>query len=87
MPQGTSQLITDYAYNDANLSGNVIYYRLKIIDKDNRNITFSKIIKLNVDKGIVLNNISPNPFINEINIKLEIAQGCTVNYFSQRHER
>ena len=71
---GTSQLITDYAYNDANLSGSVIYYRLKIIDKDNRNITYSKVIKLNVDKGIVLNNISPNPFINEINIKLEIAK-------------
>jgi len=69
---GTTSLTKQYDYNDE-IKGlfNVIYYRLKIIDKDGK-YSFSKIIALkingnNADEHL---NVYPNPFYSDIKIEL-----------------
>ncbi|MES2431274.1 MAG: T9SS type A sorting domain-containing protein [Bacteroidota bacterium] len=67
---GNSQLSKNYSFNDPILNMGVIYYRLKMVDKNNGLAKYSKIITLHIAKGIVLNNISPNPFSSFINVNL-----------------
>jgi hypothetical protein len=69
---GTTRLTKQYNYNDE-INGlfNVIYYRLKIIDKDGK-YSFSKIIALKIN-GSNTNehfNVYPNPFYSDIKIEL-----------------
>lgn len=67
---GNSQVMVDYAYTDSFITAPLVYYRLKMIDKGLDKYTYSKIIALHADNGIVLNSVSPNPFLNTITIKL-----------------
>jgi uncharacterized repeat protein (TIGR01451 family) len=69
---GTTSLTKQYDYNDE-INGlfNVIYYRLKIIDKVGK-YSFSKIIALKIN-GTNTNeqlNVYPNPFYSDIKIEL-----------------
>jgi uncharacterized repeat protein (TIGR01451 family) len=69
---GTTSLTKQYNYNDE-INGlfNVIYYRLKIIDKDGK-YSFSKIIALKIN-GSNTNehfNVYPNPFYSDVKIEL-----------------
>ncbi len=69
---GTTLITKLYNYNDE-INGlfNVIYYRLKIIDKDGKYI-FSKIIALKIN-GTNTNeqlNVYPNPFYSDLKIEL-----------------
>ncbi|MCX6293811.1 MAG: T9SS type A sorting domain-containing protein, partial [Sphingobacteriales bacterium] len=73
---GTISLTKHYEYKDE-INGliNVIYYRLKIIDKDGK-YTFSKIIALKIN-GTNTNeqfNVYPNPFYSDIKIELLVAR-------------
>lgn len=54
-----------------NVNAKVLYYRLRIIDKDGFN-TFSQVLALRLDGSIIMSNMTvyPNPFIN--NIKLQV---------------
>lgn len=69
---GTTSLTKRYEYKDEiNGLDNVIYYRLKIIDKDGK-YSFSKIIALKIN-GTNTNehfNVYPNPFHSDIKIEL-----------------
>jgi len=69
---GTTSLTKQYDYNDE-IKGlfNVIYYRLKIIDKDGK-YSFSKIIalKINGNNADEHFNVYPNPFYSDIKIEL-----------------
>lgn len=69
---GTTSLTKRYEYKDEiNGLDNVIYYRLKIIDKDGK-YSFSKIIALKIN-GTNTNqqfNVYPNPFYSDIKIEL-----------------
>ena len=67
---GNSQVNHDYHYYDSSIISPVVYYRLKMVDKDNSNIKYSKIIVLHINKSIVLNFIGPNPFSTAINLNL-----------------
>jgi uncharacterized repeat protein (TIGR01451 family) len=69
---GTTSLTKQYDYNDE-INGlfNVIYYRLKIIDKDGK-YSFSKIIALKINGNNTNEhfNVYPNPFYSDIKIEL-----------------
>ena len=71
---GNSQVTLNYANNDSSVSAAVVYYRLKMVDKDNSSFKYSNVIALRADKGMVLNYISPNPFISTIKIKLDVGK-------------
>jgi uncharacterized repeat protein (TIGR01451 family) len=69
---GTTSLTKQYDYNDE-INGlfNVIYYRLKIIDKDGK-YSFSKIIALKINGNNTNEhfNVYPNPFYSDVKIEL-----------------
>ena len=67
---GNSTLPQSYFYDDAEMLGNIFYYRLKIIE-DNGTSKFSKIVIFRFDKGIITSTISPNPFYSFINVDFE----------------
>ena len=73
---GTTSLAKRYEYKDE-INGlmNVIYYRLKIIDKDGK-YTFSKIIALKINSTNTNEqfNVYPNPFYSDIKIELLVAR-------------
>ena len=70
---GNSSLRNNYFFNDASGKSNVLYYRLKIIDKSSAAQKYSKIIVIRTDKGIVINQVSPNPFSDEINMSFNAS--------------
>ena len=65
-----STLAQSYFYDDAEVSSNITYYRLKIIE-DNGTRKFSKIVICRSDKGIITSTISPNLFYSFINVDFE----------------
>ncbi|MDN3657531.1 T9SS type A sorting domain-containing protein [Ferruginibacter paludis] len=71
---GNTQLTHNYGFTDASIHSNVVYYRLKMVDNDNVTARYSKVIVLHADKGIMVNNISPNPFASTIKINVNAAK-------------
>lgn len=67
---GNSQVMVNYAYTDTSETLPVVYYRLKMNDIGPGKSSYSKIIALHADNRIVLNSVSPNPFLNSVKIKL-----------------
>lgn len=65
--KGNSNSLVNYSYNDLNIlsKNRMVYYRLKMIDRDN-SFEYSRIIKITV--GDIRNQITvgPNPFNNNI---------------------
>jgi hypothetical protein len=78
---GNSQLGHSYGFTDASLKSNIVYYRLKMIDDDNVFARYSKVIVLYANKGMVVNNISPNPFATTIKINVNVAKEATLDIF------
>ncbi|MFZ4796545.1 MAG: T9SS type A sorting domain-containing protein [Bacteroidia bacterium] len=68
---GTSNKLNNYSFIDANSNGFDVYYRLKQIDFDGK-FNYSNIVKIsNTDNGTFdIINVQPNPFDNELNIKV-----------------
>ncbi len=70
---GNSNKKSNYTFNDnnASISNTGIYYRLKQFDFDGA-FNYSNIIKVNTNNNLFEETVevSPNPFVNEINIKL-----------------
>ncbi len=70
---GTTAMTRNYSYPDplVNVNAKVLYYRLRMIDKDGFN-TFSQVLALRLDGSIIMSNMTvyPNPFTN--NIKLQV---------------
>ena len=60
MNAGTSAGVQQYYYNDNQPFAGVNYYRLKQVDKDGK-FTFSKIVKVAMDKSGVQYLVYPNP--------------------------
>lgn len=61
-----------YSDNDVNSFSNVVYYRLKSIDKDG-NFNYSAIVTLKTPVSTWNAAVSPNPFTGKINLKIESA--------------
>ncbi len=72
---GTTNDIKNYQFADPiNFSDKIVYYRLKIVDFDNK-ITYSKIIALRLDgiAGIKEYSVYPNPFKSDVKLQMTSA--------------
>lgn len=72
---GTTSLSHNYSVIDevSSVSSSIIYYRLKQVDIDGKkNFSHIKAIRLKIDNRQLI--ISPNPFINKLNINVEWNQ-------------
>ena len=72
---GTTNDIKNYQFADPiNFSDKIVYYRLKIVDFDNK-ITYSKIIALRLDGvvGIRDYTVYPNPFKSDVRLQINSA--------------
>jgi hypothetical protein len=66
------QLVTSYKFRDVDIAGSKIYYRLKTVDNDG-NFRYSKVTLVTVPV-IRHATISPNPFISEIVVQLDLSK-------------
>ncbi len=68
---GNSTSKINYSLNDniADVTSPIVYYRLKQIDVDGKT-AFSKIVPLKLKKALADFTVSPNPFINNLNINI-----------------
>ncbi len=78
---GNSSARIDYSFTDAFPQRGINYYRLKMSELDQHNKYSSVIAVKKEENNIVINNIYPNPFINEIqeNIHLDKEQSIRLN--------
>ena len=68
---GTTSLKHTYSItDDISTADNVIYYRLKQVDFDDK-FNYSHIITLKINDENKVLNISPNPFVSYINVKMD----------------
>jgi hypothetical protein len=58
-----------YRFTDNNIAGDVIYYRLKIVDVDGKT-KYSKIAVVRISKYLTIETVQPNPFKNGFEIKI-----------------
>ena len=71
---GNSQLTNSYQYIDADVPAGIVYYRLKIKEKNVVGSNYSRIVIFHSDKGIVINQVSPNPFNDLINMTVNTSE-------------
>ena len=80
---GNSNSLISYSLTDKNIvsltSGNAIYYRLKMIDRDGK-FDYSKTVTVKMDKG--LNDVTvlmyPNPVSNNLYVKVNLPSSGNV---------
>ncbi|MEO6583952.1 MAG: T9SS type A sorting domain-containing protein [Ferruginibacter sp.] len=65
---GNSQVTNQYNFVDAAVPSGIVYYRLKIKDNSFAGFKYSKIIVFHTEKGIIVNQIAPNPFTDNIQL-------------------
>jgi len=79
---GTSNNTNKYSFIDANANGFEVYYRLKQMDFDGK-FSYSNIVKISnsdkVDFDIV--EVQPNPFDNELSVKLNTSSDKNIQVF------
>lgn len=80
MATGNSNSNRAYTFTDARPFSSFNYYRLKMIDNDGR-YSYSNVIVFLGDrsKGIIVNNIKPNPFTESINLSVILQQAQTLS--------
>ena len=81
--KGTSDVTVNYSFDDIKAASGINYYRLKLVDKDDR-FQNSNIVALNVNiKGINVTGIYPAPFTDKINVTVssEIKDRAIVSLF------
>jgi uncharacterized repeat protein (TIGR01451 family) len=68
---GTTTASHNYQYNDATNAAPVVYFRLKIVDRDGK-YSFSKVIALKTNGSLSVEKFSvyPNPFVSNIKISI-----------------
>jgi uncharacterized repeat protein (TIGR01451 family) len=68
---GTTNMSHNYQFNDATNAAPVVYFRLKIVDRDGK-YAFSKVIALKTNGNISVEkfNVYPNPFVSNIKVSL-----------------
>jgi len=68
--KGTSDVQTDYKFNDIKVPAGMNYYRLKLVDRDG-NFQYSNIVALKADiAGVIITGVYPTPFVNKVNISI-----------------
>ncbi|HMJ46996.1 MAG TPA: T9SS type A sorting domain-containing protein, partial [Ferruginibacter sp.] len=70
---GNSTVEQHYTFDDADAnSKKLVYYRLNIIEISSK-FSYSKILLLRTDKGIVINQLGPNPFSHNLLLSIDVA--------------
>lgn len=82
VPASGNSGITNYTYTDLNPQGNILLYRLKINEQDNRN-KYSSIVRINSSDTKASISGYPNPFTTQVNISIGslINQQVSVNIY------
>ena len=76
--KGNSNTITNYDFIDDKPLNNVSYYRLKIINNDG-SFEYSKKIKIHTESNAsLITKVSPNPFVNKLDISIKLSQNSNV---------
>lgn len=70
--KAAGQKTYSYTDNDTSNFSNVVYYRLKSVDKDG-NFSYSPIVTLRSELNTWKAAVSPNPFTDKINLKIQSA--------------
>jgi hypothetical protein len=70
--KNSGQMVTDYSFIDnlVNYNKTVIYYKLKMLDKDGR-FTYSSVIRLNINDSRNSLSIYPNPARNDLSVSFK----------------
>jgi hypothetical protein len=70
-----------YSYTIASSATNTVYYRLKMVDNDDRS-TYSNILKLYPGKkSFAINTIYPTPAVNKITVEWNAVKNTTATVF------
>jgi hypothetical protein len=67
-----------YSFVDNNISSDIIYYRIKIVDADGK-IKYSKIVVVRVSKFLTIETVQPNPFKDGFEIKINSVKETNIN--------
>ena len=70
---GDSSSVKNYSYEDITISASLNYYRLKMVDRDDR-FTYSSVLRLTGSASFALEAV-PNPFENELNVRITVEKG------------
>ncbi|HEU5051855.1 MAG TPA: T9SS type A sorting domain-containing protein [Hanamia sp.] len=73
VPAKNEQDISSYIFNDETDVSNVVFYRLKLVNKNNKEIKYSKIVSVYNSKTPFTINVI-NPFRNRIKMNLFVPQ-------------
>lgn len=73
VPAKNEQGISSYTFNDETNVSNVVFYRLKLVNKNNKEIKYSKIVSVYNTKSPFTVNVV-NPFRNRIKMNLFVPQ-------------
>ena len=79
---GNSTQMVSYTYTDANFSNiasSTGYYRLKQIDNDGRNVSYSGVLPLRKQINDVSWNIYPNPVADNAWLQLQLVESASVS--------
>lgn len=70
--KNSGQMVTDYSFIDnlVNYNKTLIYYKLKMLDKDGR-FTYSSVIRLNINDSRNSLSIYPNPARNDLSVSFK----------------
>lgn len=77
---GTTSEVKNYQFTDPLVgNANIIYYRLRIVDLDNK-ATYSKIVALRLNGLATLNNFTvyPNPFTSNVKMQINSTREETI---------
>ncbi|RYZ30780.1 MAG: T9SS type A sorting domain-containing protein [Chitinophagaceae bacterium] len=67
-----------YSFTDNKLVGESHYYRLKLVN-NNGSFTYSPIVLIKQDNSITVGKVKPNPFVNEVELQLNLTRKELVN--------
>ncbi|MBC7722811.1 MAG: T9SS type A sorting domain-containing protein, partial [Pedobacter sp.] len=69
---------SSYTFDDANLSANVNYYRLKLVDKDG-SFKYSNVVALKSNNALITTlSLFPNPVINAVTVSHSKAENGAI---------
>lgn len=71
---GNSNTLQHYSFDDRNAGASQSYYRLRITENQAGRSSYSKIVMLRSDKGIVITQFGPNPFQESIQLGINVDQ-------------
>jgi len=73
-----SQTNKNYSFSDSSITSKIVYYKIKMID-NNQTGKYSDIIAMYIGTNISANNVSPNPFKNNIMLTINVERNMPLD--------